>query len=76
MKPLLNYFKLNKKICYLETNNDPNVPIYEHFGFKVMEKTIVPNSNVPHYAMLFDCKQMTSRVMAHLIIFICFMLIN
>ena len=56
MKPLLNYFKLNKKICYLETNNDPNVPIYEHFGFKVMEKTIVPNSNVPHYAMLFDCK--------------------
>ena len=56
MKPLLNYFKLNKKICYLETNNDRNVPIYEHFGFKVMEKTLVPNSNVPHYAMLFDCK--------------------
>ena len=56
MKPLLNYFKLNKKICYLETNNDRNVPIYEHFGFKVMEKTIVPNSEVPHYAMLFDGK--------------------
>ena len=56
MKPLLNYFKLNKKICYLETNNDRNAPIYEHFGFKVMEKTIVPNSDVPHYAMLFDCK--------------------
>ena len=56
MKPLLNYFKLNKKICYLETNNDPNVPIYEHFGFKVMEKTNVPNSDVPHYAMLFDGK--------------------
>ena len=27
IKPLLNYFKLNKKICYLETNNDPNDPI-------------------------------------------------
>ena len=56
MKPILNYFKIHKKICYLETNSDSNVPIYEHFGFKVLEKTIVPNSNVPHYAMLFDGK--------------------
>ena len=50
------YFKLNIKTCYLETNNDPNAPIYEHFGFKVMEKTIVLYSDVPHYSMLFDCK--------------------
>ena len=56
MKPILNYFKMNNKICYLETNSDSNVPIYEHFGFKVLEKTTVPNSNVPHYAMLFDGK--------------------
>ena len=53
MKPILDYFKLNKKMCYLETNSDSNVPIYEHFGFKVMEKTIVPNSNVVHYSMLY-----------------------
>ena len=54
MKPIINYFKTNKKICYLETNADSNVPIYEHVGFKVLEKTMVPNSNAPHYAMLFD----------------------
>ena len=48
--------KLNKQICYLETNIDKNVPIYEHFGFKVLEKAIVPNSNVVHYAILFDGK--------------------
>ena len=54
MKPIINYFITNKKICYLETNADSNVPIYEHFGFKVLEKTMVPNSNAPHYAMLFD----------------------
>ena len=41
-------------MCYLETNWDRNVPIYEHFGFKVMEKTMVPDSNVEHYAMMFD----------------------
>ena len=39
-----------------QTNNDPNVPIYEHFGFKVLEKALVPNSDVPHYAMLFEGK--------------------
>ena len=54
VKPLINYMKLNKQICYLETNSDQNAPIYEHFGFKVIEKTIVPDSNVVHYAMLFD----------------------
>ena len=54
IKPIINYFKMHKKICYLETNIDGNVPIYEHFGFKLLEKTTVPNSNVPHYAMLFD----------------------
>ena len=40
-------------MCYLETNSDSNVPIYEHFGFKVIEKIIVPNSNVVHYSMLY-----------------------
>ena len=54
LKPILNYFKLNNKMCFLETNSDYNVPIYEHFGFKIMEKTMVPNSNVVHYAMLFN----------------------
>ena len=54
MKPLLNYFKLNKKMCYIETNSDSNISIYEHFGFKVMEKTFVPNSKVVHYSMLFN----------------------
>ena len=57
MKPILNYFKLNNKLCYLETNIAANVPVYKHFGFKVMEKAMVPNSNVEHYAMLFNGKE-------------------
>ena len=56
IKPLINYFKLHKKICYLETNWDKNVPIYEHFGFKILEKSVVPRSNIEHYARLFDGK--------------------
>ena len=54
VKPLINYFKEHKQMCYLETNIDKNVPIYKHFGFKVLEKCMVPNTNVEHYAMLYD----------------------
>ena len=56
VKPLLNYIKANKKMCYLETHSHSNVPVYEHFGFKIVEKCMLPNSNVAHYSMLFDCR--------------------
>ena len=54
VKPLINYFKEHKQMCILETYSDKNVPIYEHFEFKVVEKCMFPNSKVEHYAMLYD----------------------
>ena len=56
VKPLLNYIKANKKMCYLETHSHSNVPVYERFGFKIVEKCMLPNSNIEHYSMLFDCR--------------------
>jgi GNAT superfamily N-acetyltransferase len=38
--------------CYLDTQNEKNVPMYQHFGFKVLEQGIIPNSPVRHWAML------------------------
>jgi ribosomal protein S18 acetylase RimI-like enzyme len=38
--------------CYLETQNPNNVPIYQHYGFKVVEESIVPNTKVTNWAML------------------------
>ena len=38
--------------CYLETQNANNVPIYQHYGFKVVEEGIVPNTRVTNWAML------------------------
>jgi len=52
VRPMLDHLDSIGCPCYLETNKDENVPMYEHFGFEVMEKGNVPNSNVPHYAML------------------------
>ena len=38
--------------CYLNTQNEENVPIYEHFGFKLVGKIQVPKSNIYYYGML------------------------
>lgn len=38
--------------CYLFTNNEKNVPMYEHFGLEVVEEGIIPDTEVPIWAML------------------------
>jgi hypothetical protein len=38
--------------CYLETQNPENIPLYEHFGFKVMEEGVIPGSPVKQFAVL------------------------
>ncbi len=38
--------------CYLETNTEKNVSIYQHFGFEIAEEGIIPETDVPYWAML------------------------
>ena len=38
--------------CYLETLEGQNVRLYEHFGFKVIEESNVPDTNLTNWAML------------------------
>lgn len=38
--------------CYLETQNEKNLPIYQHYGFKVVEESIVPGTKLTNWAML------------------------
>jgi hypothetical protein len=38
--------------CYLGTQNPRNIPIYEGYGFRVVEESKIPDTNVSHYAML------------------------
>lgn len=51
LKPMLEFCSKQNSLCYLETNKDTNVPLYEHFGFELMEKDFIPNTDVMHYAM-------------------------
>ena len=43
--------------CYLETEGENNVSMYKHFGFKVVDEFIVPNTNVELTAMLREPKR-------------------
>ena len=52
LKPMLEYCAQQNKDVYLETNKAKNVTMYEHFGFKLCEETLIPKSNVNHYAFL------------------------
>ena len=38
--------------CYLETNKEINVSLYQHFGFEIVEEGIIPETNIPYWAML------------------------
>ena len=51
LKPMLNRFEEEKLAVYLETQNADNVTFYEHFNFKVIEKTNISGTEFTHYAM-------------------------
>ena len=37
--------------CCLETHNGKNVPIFEHYGSKVVEEGTTPDTGTAHWAM-------------------------
>ena len=52
LRPMLEFCDKENIVTYLETNKESNVPIYEHFGFKLSKKEFIPKSSVMHYAMV------------------------
>ncbi len=54
IKPMLSRIDNEQKPCYLQTENEKNIPIYEHFGFKLIEKASLPHTDVYIWCMLRD----------------------
>ena len=52
LRPVLELARRQRLPCYLETNKQANVPIYEHFGFRVAEQIEVPQSGVLQWCMV------------------------
>ena len=52
LRPMLKRIEEEGLPCYLETLEKQNVRFYEHFGFKVVEDSNVPGTNLTNWAML------------------------
>ena len=52
IKPVLNVFSEHKISLYLETHKAVNVSIYTHLGFKTVDITTIPTTNITQNAML------------------------
>ncbi len=44
------------KSCFLETQNERNISLYERHGFDVVEQTVVPGTRLGHWCMLRPAK--------------------
>jgi hypothetical protein len=38
--------------CFLETQNEKNVPLYEHFGFEVIYRETIPEVELTNWGMV------------------------
>lgn len=61
LRPMLDFLDATGQSCYLETNKDINVPLYEHFGFALMETGVIPGTDISHYAMLRPPRKATKE---------------
>ena len=52
--PMLGWLDMQKLPCYLNTRNEKNIGLYEHYGFRVVEQLVLPDSGIIHTAMLWN----------------------
>ena len=52
LRPMLSKIDEEGLPCYLETLDEQNVLLYEHFGFKVIEKSTILETKLTNWAML------------------------
>lgn len=52
LKPMFERFDEQKEICFLETQTESNIPIYQKYGFKIMDKFEIPKTNLHHWGMI------------------------
>ena len=52
LRPMLNRLDKEGLPCYLETTTEKKASLYQHFGFKTMNKSKVPQTQLMNWAML------------------------
>ncbi|MFC1973833.1 GNAT family N-acetyltransferase [Chloroflexota bacterium] len=56
LEPMLARIDKEGLSCYLETIDERNVSLYEHFGFRVVDESIVPHTELTNWAMLREAR--------------------
>jgi len=49
---MLDWMDRKQVACYLNTQNEKNIGLYEHFGFSVVEQVSLPGSGILHTGMI------------------------
>lgn len=57
LRPMLAWLDRERIPCYLNTQNEKNIRLYEHFGFRVIDQVTLPGSEILHTAMQRDPDQ-------------------
>jgi ribosomal protein S18 acetylase RimI-like enzyme len=52
--PMLSRLDEQGLSCYLETMEESNIPMYQHFGFRVLEQSQIPDTKITFWVMLRD----------------------
>ncbi|MDF1539296.1 MAG: GNAT family N-acetyltransferase [Candidatus Thorarchaeota archaeon] len=52
IRPMLDHLNSEGVNCYLEAQNESNVSLYQHFGFEIVAKGTVPNTDIPHWDLI------------------------
>lgn len=61
VRPMLHRLDQEKLPCYLETQDPQDVPIYQHFGFEIVEHTSIPETPLYSWALLRQPAQISSH---------------
>ncbi|MFC2017775.1 GNAT family N-acetyltransferase [Chloroflexota bacterium] len=56
LNPVLSRLDREGLTCYLETLEERNVSLYQHFGFKVIDESRVPETALTSWAMLREAQ--------------------
>ena len=52
IKPMLARIDSEHLPCYLETQKENNVSLYQHYGFEVVNESVIPGTELTNWAML------------------------
>jgi len=55
--PMFARFDKEKLLCFLETQKKENVPVYLHYGFKLVDETVIPGTGVSNWAMIREPRE-------------------